>query len=179
MAQITLVRTDHELPADPEAARQLLFGVVDGFTQQDKRAWRRFWRRFLGMRPGEMATAEWRFPRSGPFHRFHMRLEQGLFDHQDRFTNFEQFRVWLKVGAGWVDWCAGPKGGVVPIPRSISYAKADEDEFRRFHDQVMEFLRGPHAADYLWPHMKGEGATAMMESLLETYAPELDRVGGQ
>lgn len=71
----------------------------------------------------------------------------------------------LKVGAGWVDWCAGPKGGVVPIPKSISYSKADQEEFTKYHERVMDFLRGGHAARYLWKHL-GDGADVMMESIL-------------
>jgi hypothetical protein len=142
--------------------------VVDGFNRDDKRAWRSFWKRVMGMEPGEMAVAEMLFPRSGPFHRRHMKIEQSVFDAQERFTDFEMFRDWLKVGAGWVEWCAGPKGGVIPVPKSISYAKADQDEFKKYHGQVVEFLRGPHAARFLWKHL-GEQADEMMDSILRGF----------
>lgn len=121
------------------------------------------------MEPGELIHVETVFPRSGPFHRFHMAMEQRLFDSQDRFTVFEQMRYWLKVGAGWVTWAAGPRGGVVPIPKSISYAKADEEEFRQYHEQTMQFLRGPHAAKYLWSHLPADQQVAMMETVLEGF----------
>ena len=45
-------------------------------------------------------------------------------------------------------------GQIVPIPKSVSYAAADQDEFQKFHEAVVRFLRGPHAAAVLWPHMK-------------------------
>ena len=168
MTRITVLRTERELPtgAALEGARALLFGALDGFSQDDRRAWRRFWKRLVGMEPGEMIEAEMVFPRSGPFHRRHMKIEASVFDAQERFTDFEQFRVWLKVGAGWVDWCAGPKGGVVPIPKSISYAKADEEEFRRYHGQVIVFLRGPHAAKFLWRHLGDQKSAEMMDAIL-------------
>ena len=149
--------------------RQFLTGYIDGFNRDDKTAWRRFLKRLMGMAPGEMALIEARMPRSGPFHRRHMKIEQSVFDAQERFEDFEQFRYWLKVGAAWVTWAAGPKGGVVPIPKSISYAKADEEEFRRYHVKVVGFLRGEHAAKYLWPHLDAQAAADMMDSILRGF----------
>lgn len=167
MSAINLMKTDMAPPSDQyrEVLRKFLTGYIDGFNRDDKRAWRRFLKRLMGLEPGEMALIEARMPRSGPFHRRHMAIEQRVFDAQERFQNFDQFRVWLKVGAGWVDWCAGPKGGVVPIPKSISYGQADQDEFTRYHESVIEFLRGPHAARFLWRHL-GEQAADMMEGVL-------------
>jgi hypothetical protein len=166
MSVMTIVRTNKSLPPDPvlEQVRSFLFGVIDGAHRDDKRAWKRVWRRFMALGPGEMAVVEMVFPRNGPFHRRHMKIEQSVFDAQDKFTDFEMFRYWLKVGAAWVTWAAGPKGGVVPIPKSISYAKANEEEFRRYHDQVIDFLRGDHAAPYLWRHL--DDPREMMDSIL-------------
>lgn len=166
MSRIAILRTDKALPSNLDAARDLLFGALDGFTKEDRSAWRRFWKRLLRMEPGEMAEFEARMPRSGPFHRRHMAIEQAVFDAQERFGDFEQFRYWLKVGAAWVTWAAGPKGGVVPIPKSISYRETDENEFREYHDKVVGFLRGPHAAPYLWPHLSEQEQGNMIETLL-------------
>jgi len=167
---ITICRTNQEMPSGPalDGVRSFLFGAIDGANRDDKKSWRRFWKRFVAMEPGEMAVVEMVFPRSGAFHRRHMKIEQDVFDAQERFQDFEQFRYWLKVGAAWVTWAAGPKGGVVPIPKSISYAKADEEEFRKYHAQVIDFLRGDHAARYLWPHLK-DGAGEMMDSVLRGF----------
>lgn len=171
MTQITIMRTDRAMPIIESALdviRGFLFGVVDGFTRDDKQAWRRIWKRIQAMEAGEMLVIDVVQPRSGPFHRRHMKIEQSVFDAQDRFSSFEQFRVWLKVGAGWCDWCAGAKGGVVPIPKSISYARADQDEFAKYHEAVIEFLRGGHAARFLWRHL-GDQADEMMLSILEGF----------
>lgn len=167
MSRIVVVRTDRAWPGESilQAARDFLFGLFDGLNRCDKSSWRKIWRRLMALEPGEFAEIEFVIPRSSPFHRRHMKIEQTVFDYQERFSDFEQFRVWLKVGAAWVDWCAGPRGGVVPVPRSISYARADQAEFEQFHAQVIEFLRGPHAAPYLWRHL-GDKAHEMMDSIL-------------
>jgi hypothetical protein len=168
MSQITIMRTDKAWPFAAlvlDAIKDFLFGVIDGFNRDDKRAWRRIWKRIKDMEAGEMLVIDIRMPRSGPFHRRHMAIEQQVFDAQERFQDFEMFRYWLKVGAGWVTWAAGPKGGVVPIPKSISYVSADQEEFSRYHEAVVEFLRGPHAAKFLWRHL-GDGSADMMESIL-------------
>ena len=166
MTTINIVRTNKEFPNESilEKVREFLFGVVDGLRTDDKRAWRRLWKRITQMGNGEFMIVEFVFPRSSPFHRRHMAMESAVFDAQDRFDNFEMFRVWLKVGAGFVDWCAGPKGGVVPIPRSISFSKADEEQFHVFHQDMVKFLRGEHAAPYLWRHL--DYPHEMMDSIL-------------
>jgi hypothetical protein len=169
MSAITLIRTDKVMPDDErslDGIKALLFGAIDGFSKDDRSAWRRLWKRIKGLEAGEMMRVDVVQPRSSPYHRRHMAIEQAVFDAQERFVHFEMFRAWVKVGAGWVDWCAGPKGGVVPIPKSVSYAAADQDDFTRFHAAVMEFLRGPHAAPFLWRHLGADGAAEMMESVL-------------
>ena len=171
MSQITIMRTDKPWPLAAmilDAIKDFLFGVIDGFNRDDKRAWRRIWKRIKDMEAGEMLVIDIRMPRSGPYHRRHMKIEQSVFDAQERFQDFEQFRYWLKVGAGWVTWAAGPKGGVVPIPKSISYANADQEEFARYHEAVIVFLRGEHAAPFLWRHLK-DRSHDMMESILEGF----------
>ena len=165
--KLTIVRTDASMPVESalDVIRNFLFGVLKGFSTNDHKSWCRVWHKLIRAEPGEMMEIEMTFPRSGPFHRRHMRIERDVFEAQERFVDFEQFRYWNKVGAGWVIWAAGPKGGVVPIPKSISYAKADELEFREFHDSVIEFFRGPHAAPFLWKHL-GDKSHEMMNSIL-------------
>ena len=170
MSEIILVRQEQvEIPeADKATARRVIFGIVDGLGEKGRKSWRRFFNGLLKLEPGEVAVITTNRARSGPYHRRHFKIEQTIFESQERFEHFDQYIYWIKVGAGWVTWAAGPSGGVVPIPRSVSYAAADQDEFMQFHDQVMAFLRGPHAARYLWPHLK-DGADEMMNSILEGF----------
>ena len=168
--KITLVRGPEPMPPETILGhiRGFLFGLFDGWSDTDKRGWRKLWKRLMKLEAGEFAEIEFVMPRSSPYHRRHMKIEGDLFAAQEKFSDFEIFRDWLKVGAGWVVWCAGPRGGVVPIPRSISYAKADQAEFEEFHAKVIEFLRGPHAAPFLWKHL-GESANGMMNEILEGF----------
>lgn len=167
MPEITLVRTDQQKPegASLEAVKRFLFGCIRGATRDDEKAWNRFWNAVMSKEPGELFDIEAIFPRYTPFHKRHMKIEQTVFNAQERFNNFDMFRDWLKIGAGFVVWVPGAKGGIVPLPKSISYKKADEIEFRKFHDDAMGFLRGEHAAPYLWKHL-GAGAHEMMDSVL-------------
>ncbi|MFZ2524426.1 MAG: DUF1367 family protein [Candidatus Ferrigenium altingense] len=162
-----MIRTDAPKPEGVmlECVRGFLFGLFKGATEADDKRWNRFWRIATGKEPGEMFDLETVFPRYTPFHKRHMKIEQDVFNAQDRFKDFEMFRDWLKIGSGFVEWVPGAKGGIVPLPKSISYAKTDEQEFREYHEKVVEFLRGAHAAPYLWKHL-GAGAHEMMDTIL-------------
>ncbi len=170
MSKIDIVRTDIALPDEKalEYVRTFLFGCIDGLKQADKRGWRKMWKTITSMDAGELMQIETLFPRSGPFHRRHMKIEASVFDAQDRFDDFDMFRDWLKIGAAWVVWVPGAKGGIVPLPRSVSYAKADQEEFKKYHDAVMCFLRGPYAAPYLWRHL-GEKSHDMIDAILNDF----------
>jgi hypothetical protein len=150
------------------ATRVFLSGLR-GVDDKNHKRWSGFLVRMFGMEDGEIAEVATRIPRSGPFHRFHMAVEQAVFDAQDRFTQFEMFRDWMKIGAGHVEWVPGAKGGIVPLPKSISYAELEEPEMREVHEAMMAFLRGPHAAIYLWKHLGADGAAEMMGSVLRSF----------
>jgi Protein of unknown function (DUF1367) len=153
VTDIVLVRQDAApIPeADGEAARRVLFGAVDGLGQEQRAKWRRFVAGLFRLQPGEIVEIKTHKARSGPFHRRHMVIETRVFEAQEKFMHFEQFRNWLKVGAGFCDWLPGPKGAVIPVPRSIAFDKLEEDDMRQVHADMMAFLRTEHAARCLWP----------------------------
>jgi hypothetical protein len=159
--------------AERAAATKVLEQSIRGIDEKNHKRWRTFLRHVFGMEHGEIAEIGTRIPRSGPFHRFHMAMEQAVFNAQERFTDFEQFRNWTKIGAGHVTWVPGAKGGIVPLPKSISYAELEEPEMREVHANMLAFLRGPHAAQYLWKHLSADKAAEMMEAILQ----EFERTG--
>lgn len=172
MAELMLVKqTSLEgfTEAEKEAVRKFLFGVVDGHGKQGQAMWRRWWRLITNAEVGEMFRWAMKRDRSGPYHRRTMSIIGQVFDAQERFDDDEQFLNWVKIGAGHVVWAAGPKGGVVPLPKSISYKAADQDEFMVFHAGAMKFFRGEHAAKYLWNHLQPAQAAQMMDTILRGF----------
>lgn len=169
MTEIVLVRQPEVVisEADKEAARRVLFGAVDGLGERDQKSWRRLMNWFFTKaEPGEMVEIKTHRDRIGVVHRKHMALEQAVFQSQERFELFKGFRDWLKVGAGFCDWYPGPKGGVIPVPKSISYAECEQEEFDRFHDESVAFLRTGHAQKTLWPQLPPHLRTEMIETIL-------------
>lgn len=171
MAEIILVRQhDAELTeAEKAAARRVMFGIVDGLGERGKRQWRRLWNGLMRLEPGEMVEIKTHQERLGWFHRKHMALEAAVFESQDRFDNFKAFRDWLKVGAAFCDWYPGPKGGVFPVPKSISYAKLEQAEMEQFHTDAVEFLRSEHAGRTLWKHLTQPQRIDMIEEILARF----------
>lgn len=170
MSKVTLIRTADAFPAESilEHVRRFLFGLFDGWNASDKRGWRKIWKRLAELEPGEFAVIEFVIPRSSPFHRRHFAILNAVFDSQERFDDLDRMRDWLSIGAGHVTWVPGAKGGIVPLPKSISYAKADQQEFEEYHRKVVTFLRGPHAPAFLWKHL-GNDAHWMIDSILEGF----------
>jgi hypothetical protein len=168
MTQALIMRDRSIQVTDTErdVATKVLEQAIRGIDEKNHKRWRNFLRHVFGMEHGEIAEVGTRIPRSGQFHRFHMALEQAVFDAQERFTDFEQFRNWIKIGSGFVDWVPGAKGGIVPLPKSISYANLEEQQMREFHADMLAFLRGPHAAPYLWKHLDADEAVEMMNAVL-------------
>ncbi len=146
--------------------RECLFELIDGQAEEDKKAWRRFWNGVLNLGSGEFFSIRTLLPRLLPSHNLQMKLEGAVFKHQSRISDREEFRLWLKVGSGWVTWASGPKGGVFPVPKSISFARCDEGDFLRYCEGVRAFLRTAHAQKYLWPGVGAEVAAGMVERVL-------------
>ncbi|AVQ84275.1 DUF1367 family protein [Variovorax sp. PMC12] len=168
MADIVLVRQQPvELPEEKRAiAREVFTGHVDGLGQQNQNRWRRFLSGLMRLEPGEMMEVKTHQQRLGWYHRKHMALEQAVFQAQERFEAFEPFRDWLKVGAGHVEWYPGPKGGVFPVPKSISYSKMEQGEMEVFHANAVAFLRTEHAGKTLWRHLSTPMRIQMIETVL-------------
>lgn len=155
--------------AEVDTFRRVLYALADGMNAQHKQRWRRLWNWLWKAGPGEFVTWTQTRTRSSPFHRRHMLIEQRVFDAQERFEEFEQFRNWLKLGSGFCDWYPGPKGAVVPVPKSMSYAALDEDGMQELHVSMMRFLRVPRTAKVLWPHLGPAAGARMIESTLEEF----------
>ena len=171
MAEITLVKQNPMLVSaeDRATVNRVLCGVVDGLGELGKKQWRGFLAGLLRLEPGEIVSIKTHKARSGRFHRRHMAIETAVFEAQEKFEHWEQFRNWLKVGSGFCDWVAGPTGGVIPVPRSIAFDKLEDLEMRQVHHDMIHFLRSEHAGKALWRHLNPQGRSDMIEAVLEGF----------
>jgi len=171
VSEIILVRR-HDIQVteqDKEAARRVLFGHIDGLGDKAQKSWRRLFNRLFKLEAGECIEIKTHQERIGWWHRKHMALEQNLFESQEVFQEFEQFRNWLKIGAGFVDWHVGPKGGVVPIPKSIRFSKLEQSEMEEVHNNMIDFLRTAHAQKVLWRHLDEAKRVEFLELILQGF----------
>jgi hypothetical protein len=168
--KITLVRQMHRQFTEHErrTAAYVLFGGIDGLTDDDKRAWRRFISMTMRLMPGEMSVVEVKCDRVAPMHRRHMLLESRVFKAQETFETFEAFRDWLKTGSAFVEW-QSRDGQLTPVPKSMSWTELpDEIEFRHVHDNMVKFLRTERACQKLWPHLTPRAGLEMIEGLMKS-----------
>lgn len=166
MGTISVFRTEEITPKEAEQLALLLTTKFTGASEKDTKGWRRFLPWMLTKEIGEIFEINIKRIRHGKFHRKHMLLEQTVFDAQERFTDFDRFRDWLKIGAGFVAWVPGAKGGIVPLPKSIAYDKCDQEEYEDFHGAVIDFFLSEHCQKYLWRHLAPSQRAEMMDTLI-------------
>lgn len=152
MSKVTICRTGMEFPENMEAASYLLFKVFDGFTQADRKAWRRFWGKLKGMEPGELAQMELLIPRDKVKHRKFFALLNVGFDAWEPSRkhktykgmqvakDFEQFREDTIILAGFYEQTFDLEGRMKLKAKSISFAKMPDDEFERLYSAVAKVL---------------------------------------
>lgn len=170
MKIVLIKQTDAQLEGQQaDAVRGWLFEFFKGATLADEKGWRRFMRAMNEGAAGEYFQITVERQRMLKVHKKQMALEGKVFDSQERFTDKEAYRLWLKVGAGFVTWCSGARGGVFPVPRSINFNTCSEEEFAEYRELVSTFLRTQHAQKYLYPALTPQMAEQCMESILEPF----------
>lgn len=145
---------------------ECLSAMFECAEHRQQGAFLRFLSRLSTLSPGETFELEWRFPRSPEFHRAHFKMMWDVFKSQDVFSGFDIFRAWAKVGAGFVDFVADA-GRLVTVPRSVDYASLEDEELRQLHFDTVAFLRSPRATGTLWPHLRPERQSEMIEEVLK------------
>ena len=109
-------------------------------------------REFERVGPGEIITVEWRRSRNPDFHRKFFALVKFIYDQMPEFgapvvydgqqisprKSFDAVRYWLTVKAGYYDVVGLPNGKVRIEPKSVSFAKMDQDEFERLYSAMID-----------------------------------------
>jgi hypothetical protein len=147
-------------------------GKLAGFGKKGVQDYDRWKRAVAALQPGELLHFSWREPRSPRHHRWFFALLGGLLERQEQFDTLDKLRMWLTVGAGHCDFVPGASGRMVALPRSIAFDKMDQAEFAAFNDEVQKFLRGEHAARFLWPQLTQAQQIEAVESLLAEFSGE-------
>lgn len=147
-------------------------GRLAGLGERDQRAYARFKKMIDDLGAGEFFTLDFWFPRNGKFHRKHMKMISDVFQSQERFEDEYQFRKYLEVGAGYCTWAPGAKGGIIAIPKSISYAKLDDEGLSEVHEKIKAFLRSERPQSWLWPHLNPDQRAEMVETIVAGFERE-------
>jgi hypothetical protein len=171
MSRVTIIKTAEPMPGGAilEGIRRFLFGMFDGWRKDDKKGWRKIWKRLMDLEPGEFAVIEFVIPRNAKFHRKFFSMLNFAFDAWEPgrkrksykgkpvAKNFERFRKDILIMAGFYDQTFDLQGRMTLEAHSISFANMDDAEFERVYSAV---------------------ATVILEHVLTGYSgrEELDRV---
>lgn len=106
----------------------------------------------LNMDKGKVYKAEISMPRNLAFHRKFFALMKLVFDAQDRYATEDDLLDALKIATGHAEIHHVKKGLAVYRTKSISFAKMDEPNFRKFWDKCVmhictEILPGAEKKD--------------------------------
>lgn len=114
--------------------------------------------------PGETYHFSYRCPRSPQHHRWFFARVNELLEMQETFADIEHLLVFLKVGAGFVEFLPGSDGQLVAVPKSIAWHTLDEREFTETRIAMQTFLWTDAAQAALWPHLNTDQRYAMVDA---------------
>lgn len=111
---------------------------------------------------GQGIRATVRRARNIRFHRKLFSLLQVIAEYSDVYDNTDKALVAVKLASGHVDWMPDPvKGGLVPVPKTISFAGMDEDSFGIFYSRVIDGV-----LKHILPTMDKESLDRAVEMVL-------------
>jgi hypothetical protein len=154
MPDITLCRYPGEqLSVDERlAVEKVLLQKIHGFTDDDKKSWKRFVKSMMQAEEGELFEVKTRFMRNPRFHRKMFALFKLGFDswEPDRVRqrykgmpvqkNFDRFRKDVTIAAGFYDQTFSLKGKMELEAISLSFANMDDAEFEKVYSAVLDVL---------------------------------------
>ena len=90
----------------------------------------------------EVIVAEIKLARNYEQHKRYFSFLNFTFDNQDHFEEFEAYRKWLALKAGFFTTLVEPNGNIRYIVDSISFESMDEDVFEKlFSVSIDVFLK--------------------------------------
>ncbi len=145
-------------------------GKLEGLGEKGRRAWAKFRKVVSGLEAGETVQFSYKLPRSPNHHKFVFARFQALLERQETFSDLDHLIVFLKVGAGFVEFMQGPGGQLVAVPKSISWASLEEQDFIEVKRAIWDFLWTEQAQAALWPHLDASQRYAMVDQWVREVA---------
>jgi hypothetical protein len=100
---------------------------------------------------GEIVRVKLSRPRNLGHHRKFFSMIQLVFENQEKFPTLEHLLTAVKIEAGWYeDVPIEVSGKLVYLPKSISFAKMDQNQFELFYEKAIA------ACCRLLPHMNAD-----------------------
>lgn len=108
--------------------------TISGFvpdTDEDREAMSR-------VKLGQVVKATYTIPRSQIWHRKGFAFLKATFDLQDYFEDFDQYRKWLTMKAGFYTTYVAPDSGTVILEaKSLAFDSMDETEFKQCFQKMI------------------------------------------
>lgn len=92
-----------------------------------------------GIKMGEVVSCELKRPRNLQMLRLFWALMQKVAENQTHYADAEQVCAAFKIATGHCDYVQ-TSHGMVGVPKSISFAKMDQTEFREFFNKALDYL---------------------------------------
>lgn len=90
------------------------------------------------LKSGDVLTAEFKKVRNGAHHRKLHVLLTIMYQSQERFANWRDMMIDVKVKAGHYSHHITQDGNVVYIPRSYSYREMGQEDFEPFYTRIVD-----------------------------------------
>jgi hypothetical protein len=151
MADITIVKTSDRVLTEVErsALHRLMFGdYVDGFGEQDKSGWMKFWQTVKSLEAGEILIFTFKKLRNYKYHKKFFALlnfayemwqperQHKTYKGEPVSKNFERFRKDVTIQAGFYEQTFDLDGNMQLEALSISFAKMDDLQFEQVYNAV-------------------------------------------
>lgn len=115
---------------------------------------------------GSEVTCQIRQPRNPKFHRKFFSLLQLVFDNQERYKDFEQFRDEIVMRAGYFEEHKHLTGKVSYRAKSLAYDSMDDIEFSQLYDACCEVI-----IQYFWNDITQAEIDEAVMDYMQEYSP--------
>lgn len=149
-------------------------GKLEGLSDSDKLAYKRFKSRLSNLEAGELCTIDAKLPRNGKYHRrFFAMLNIGYeawepqrqhksYKGKPVQKNFDRFRSDVLILAGYYEQTFSLDGKLKLEAKSISFANMDQAQFEEVYNACLDVL----LADVLSTYAGREEVNNVVEKML-------------